>query len=158
MTVTLLYSIIANWVRYFMNSKEQAQTLFNNINRIFNRPAPKKLVSLTRGELCVLAALVSHGSMTPSELVVITDTSSAHMAKILRNLSSKGEILRESDPEDGRRVIVSLTEKGRCHVRAIYESIIDHVSVVLQQLDQQDVDALIRATGNIAALQEVSDD
>lgn len=141
-----------------MNSKEQAQILFNNINRIFNRPAPKKLVSLTRGELCVLAALVSHGSMTPSELVVITDTSSAHMAKILRNLSSKGEILRESDPEDGRRVIVSLTNKGRSHVRKIYESIIDHVSAVLGQLDQQDVDALIRATGNIAALQEVSDD
>ena len=100
-----------------MNSKEQAQILFDNISRIFNRPAPKKLVSLTRGELCVLAALVSHGSMTPSDLVQITDTSSAHMAKILRNLNSKGEILRENDPEDGRSVIISLTEKGRSHVR-----------------------------------------
>ena len=141
-----------------MNSKEQAQILFDNISRIFNRPAPKKLVSLTRGELCVLAALVSHGSMTPSDLVQITDTSSAHMAKILRNLNSKGEILRENDPEDGRSVIISLTEKGRSHVREIYDGIIDHVSAVLGQLDQQDVNALIRATGNIAALQEVSDD
>ena len=114
-----------------MNSKEQAQILFDNISRIFNRPAPKKLVSLTRGELCVLAALVSHGSMTPSDLVQITDS---------------------------RSVIVSLTEKGRSHVREIYDGIIDHVSAVLGQLDQQDVNALIRATGNIAALQEVSDD
>ncbi len=141
-----------------MNSKEQAQILFDNISRIFNRPAPKKLVSLTRGELCVLAALSSHGSMTPSEIVMITDTSSAHTAKILRNLNSKGEIRRESDPDDGRRVIISLTEKGRSHVRKIYENIISHVSAVLQQLDEEDVTALIRATGNIASLQEVSDD
>ena len=137
-----------------MNSKERAQILFDNISRIFNRPAPKKLVSLTRGELCVLAALVSHGSMTPSDLVQITDTSSAHMAKILRNLQAKNEVVRSADLSDRRSYVMSITEKGRKHVAEVYGHAVEKTISVMKRLEEEDIEDLLRITDRLLSMKE----
>ena len=157
MTESAISNIISNWVRYYMNYREEAERLFENLRIIYSLPAQRKMLSLTRGELCVLASLIVHGDSTPSEISSYTDSSSAHVAKILRNLASKGEINRSKDPRDGRSVIISITEKGQQQVRNIYDSIIEYMTDILEQLKKDDTDNLLKITERIIGIQEAAE-
>lgn len=140
-----------------MDYRKEAERLFENLRIIYSLPAQRKMLSLTRGELCVLTSLIVHGNSTPSELISYTDSSSAHVAKILRNLASKGEINRIKDTNDGRSVIISITEKGRQQIKEIYDSIIEYMTAILKQLQEDDTDALLKVTDRIIGIQEVTE-
>ncbi|MBQ1521694.1 MAG: MarR family transcriptional regulator [Erysipelotrichaceae bacterium] len=140
-----------------MDYRKEAERLFENLRIIYSLPAQRKMLSLTRGELCVLTSLIVHGNSTPSELISYTDSSSAHVAKILRNLASKGEINRIKDTNDGRSVIISVTEKGRQQIKEIYDSIIEYMTAILKQLQEDDTDALLKVTDRIIGIQEVTE-
>ncbi len=140
-----------------MDYRKEAERLFENLRIIYTLPAQRKMLSLTRGELCVLTSLIVYGNSTPSELIGYTDSSSAHIAKILRNLESKGEINRMKDTRDGRSVIISITEKGRRQVKEIYDSIIEYMTAILRQLQEDDTASLLRVTDRIIGIQEVAE-
>lgn len=140
-----------------MDYRKEAERLFENLRIIYSLPAQRKMLSLTRGELCVLTSLIVHGNSTPSELISYTDSSSAHVAKILRNLASKGEINRIKDTNDGRSVIISITEKGRQQIKEIYDSIIEYMTAILTQLQENDTASLLKVTDRIIGIQEVTE-
>ena len=140
-----------------MDYRKEAERLFENLRIIYSLPAQRKMLSLTRGELCVLTSLIVHGNSTPSELISYTDSSSAHVAKILRNLASKGEINRIKDTNDGRSVIISVTEKGRQQIKEIYDSIIEYMTAILTQLQENDTASLLKVTERIIGIQEVTE-
>ncbi|MBQ3384127.1 MAG: winged helix DNA-binding protein [Erysipelotrichaceae bacterium] len=140
-----------------MDYRREAERLLENLRIIYSLPVQRKMLSLTRGELCVLTSLVVHGNSTPSELISYTDSSSAHVAKILRNLASKGEINRMKDTNDGRSVIISITEKGQQQVKEIYDSIIEYMTAILTQLQEDDTASLLKVTDRIIGIQEVTE-
>ncbi len=140
-----------------MDYRREAERLLENLRIIYSLPVQRKMLSLTRGELCVLTSLVVHGNSTPSELISYTDSSSAHVAKILRNLASKGEINRMKDSNDGRSVIISITEKGQKQVKEIYDSIIEYMTAILTQLQEDDTASLLKVTDRIIGIQEVTE-
>ena len=140
-----------------MDYRREAERLLENLRIIYSLPVQSKMLSLTRGELCVLTSLVVHGNSTPSELISYTDSSSAHVAKILRNLASKGEINRMKDTNDGRSVIISITEKGQQQVKEIYDSIIEYMTAILTQLQEDDTASLLKVTDRIIGIQEVTE-
>ncbi len=140
-----------------MDYRREAERLLENLRIIYSLPVQRKMLSLTRGELCVLTSLVVHGNSTPSELISYTDSSSAHVAKILRNLASKGEINRMKDSNDGRSVIISITEKGQQQVKEIYDSIIEYMTAILTQLQEDDTASLLKVTDRIIGIQEVTE-
>lgn len=141
-----------------MNYRDTAVKLFNNLSIIYNHPDQKKLVSLTRGELCVLVALAIHGDLSPTELIRYTDSSSAHIAKTIRNLITKETVERTDDPSDKRRAIISITEKGRKQVRDIYNSIIDNLTDILKKLNEEEVTSLMSITDHIIRMEEADHD
>ena len=140
-----------------MDYRREAERLLENLRIIYSLPVQRKMLSLTIGELCVLTSLVVHGNSTPSELISYTDSSSAHVAKILRNLASKGEINRMKDTNDGRSVIISITEKGQQQVKEIYDSIIEYMTAILTQLQEDDTASLLKVTDRIIGIQEVTE-
>jgi DNA-binding MarR family transcriptional regulator len=68
---------------------------------------------LTLPERSALARLDRAGSATPGALAKAEQISPQAMGATLAALEERGLIERHSDPEDGRRVVMSLTEAGR---------------------------------------------
>jgi DNA-binding MarR family transcriptional regulator len=68
---------------------------------------------LTMPEISVLERLDRAGSATPGRLAKAEQVSAQATGKTLSALEERGLVERRADPEDGRRVVMSLTEAGR---------------------------------------------
>lgn len=67
---------------------------------------------VSASQFSVLAYLQRNGEATPGAIAAFEHVSPPVMTRILRRLEADGLVVRCSDPEDGRQVLVSLTEKG----------------------------------------------
>lgn len=68
---------------------------------------------LTLSELTVLSRLDRNGPATPSALAEAERVRPQAMGTTLATLEQRGRVSRMPDPDDGRRVSMSLTEAGR---------------------------------------------
>lgn len=68
---------------------------------------------LTLAESSALSRLERFGPATSSELARLDGISPQSMGVTVAALLERGLIERSSDPEDGRRIVLSLTEAGR---------------------------------------------
>lgn len=73
------------------------------------------LLSLT--ERSTLVRLADHGEQLPGELAAMEKVSTQAMSQVLNHLLELGHILRTPSTEDGRKVIVTITDAGRHWVR-----------------------------------------
>ena len=70
-------------------------------------------LNASRGEMGVLGCLAQHDrEATPSQLMDALGVSSARVANTLKALERKGYVVRQTNPEDGRGVIVRITPAG----------------------------------------------
>jgi len=67
---------------------------------------------LTMPEISALARLDRGGPTTPGELAKLEQISPQSMGATLAALEARGLVERRSDPQDGRRAVMSLTEAG----------------------------------------------
>ncbi|MFC1411566.1 MarR family winged helix-turn-helix transcriptional regulator [Streptacidiphilus sp. N1-12] len=68
---------------------------------------------LTLPETAALARLDRSGPATSSALAKLEQISPQSMGATLGALESRGLVQRRPDPEDGRRIVISLTTSGR---------------------------------------------
>lgn len=73
----------------------------------------EKMNRVHRGEPAVMRELNRHGELTPGQLVEATGNSPGRISAILSALEKKGMITRRVDPQNRRRVIVTITPEGR---------------------------------------------
>jgi len=88
-------------------------------------------------EYAALHALVMTGppySMSPSKLNAFVGLSSGGITKTVDRLAADGLIERSPDPDDGRGVLVALTERGRAKAERIFEGGLGHYSTILSHL------------------------
>ncbi|MFF7436503.1 MarR family transcriptional regulator [Streptomyces sp. NPDC008122] len=64
-------------------------------------------------DMAVLAALADFGPHAQRDLVVRLGVDPSDMAKVVEQLAAGGHVERDRDPEDRRRVLVTLTPAGR---------------------------------------------
>jgi DNA-binding MarR family transcriptional regulator len=79
--------------------------------------AEKSDSDITDGQYCVLATLDRLGPRTPRELADQERVQPPSMTRTVNALAEARLVVRAADPDDGRQVIVDLTESGRDHVR-----------------------------------------
>jgi len=72
--------------------------------------------SMSDGQFAVLAALWTHGPHTLGELAERERVSAPSMNRTVNSLQETGYITRSADENDGRKVVISLTEAGRAVV------------------------------------------
>jgi DNA-binding MarR family transcriptional regulator len=72
---------------------------------------------LTVPEISALERLDRAGSATPGRLAKAEQITPQAMGVTLGALAERGLVERHPDPEDGRRIVMSLTEAGRRFVR-----------------------------------------
>ncbi|MFD5661016.1 MarR family transcriptional regulator [Streptomyces hirsutus] len=68
---------------------------------------------LTPAQASVLRRLAKHGPASASELAVAEGVRPQSTAKTVVALERAGLVVRSQDPDDGRRLLVSLTKRGQ---------------------------------------------
>ncbi len=89
-------------------------------------------------EFDVLAALRRSGSpyqLSPGQLAAETLVASGTMTNRIDRLQARRLVVREPDPDDGRGVLVGLTDAGRTTVDATMVTLLDRERDLLAELD-----------------------
>ena len=79
---------------------------------------------LTPTQFSVLETLYSKGDLRIQDLIDSILATSGNMTVVIRNMVRDGWITRETDPEDRRAYVVSITDAGR---KKIEEALPDHI-------------------------------
>lgn len=96
-------------------------------------------------EFDVLSALRRAGEpyrLSPGQLLQLTHVTSGTMTNRVERLRSRGLVLRESDPNDGRGVVVELTPQGRQVVDRALEALVAMEETLLAGWSSDDREAL----------------
>lgn len=68
------------------------------------------------------------------------------LSRILKNMEEKGAIYREKNPEDGRSVLIKLTEFGLLKRKESKQHVIQFNETVKNKLTQQQIDSFFEVT------------
>lgn len=71
---------------------------------------------MTLGQASVLARIADRGGVTASELAAVEGVRHQSMTATVSSLAALGMVDRRPDPEDGRRLLITLTARGRRRV------------------------------------------
>lgn len=111
----------------------------------------KEIGNNMKGESFTLLYLALTGKpVTPGDIVNAMEISSARVAAMLNSLEKKDLISREIDPCDRRKILVQLTENGQKKADNCRECSINLVSMMMEQLGEEDTNHLIRIVGKIS--------
>ncbi len=113
--------IVAEWARELPSLDTDAVAVIGRLmraSRLLQLEVERSLgmFDLTINEFNTLSALRRAGSphkLSPKDVGVSLLFSSGGLTKLLERLESRGLIAREPNPDDGRGVLVSLTDAGR---------------------------------------------
>ena len=110
----------------------------------------QKLTESMHGEAMALHQIAKGGEqIIPSEISSAIGISGARIAATLNSLENKGHIIRRIDPSDRRRILVTLTEKGRAQEEAHRRQLSETIEKMLRQLGEHDAKEYIRITRKI---------
>jgi DNA-binding MarR family transcriptional regulator len=102
-------------------------------------------VGLSAGARHVLAALEGHaGPLTPTDIADRMIQTPASVTSLLDTLARRGLVVREQDPSDRRRVLVSLTPEARGVVDRYLARIVALQSAVTEHLTEAERVELVR--------------
>ncbi len=97
--------------------------------------------NLTPPQFFVLRTLYDHGGSCPiGQIAREHHLSNATMSGLVKRLSQMQPPLvrRERSSEDGRSVLVVLTEEGRARFDAVQQTLMGQVQIVLQMLSEEE--------------------
>jgi DNA-binding MarR family transcriptional regulator len=101
--------------------------------------------SMSDGQFAVLAALWVHGPHTLGELADRERVSAPSMNRTVNCLQESGYISRSADENDGRKVVISLTDEGTAVVDETARRRDAWVESALDDLSEEERDTLTRA-------------
>ncbi|MDH6182201.1 DNA-binding MarR family transcriptional regulator [Microbacteriaceae bacterium SG_E_30_P1] len=107
---------------------------------------------VTDGQLAVLFVLAKHGPQTAGALSEHDRVSAPSMTRTVTALVDAGLVVRAPAPDDGRKVLVSLTNEGERIVAETRERRIAWFSRQFDTLSAEDQRALLASTPIIRAL------
>lgn len=148
--------IVAAWQRERPDVDVSPLHVLSRVSRLAKHlDAARKTAFAKHGldlwEFDVLAALRRAGTpyaLTAGQLATQTHVTSGTMTNRIDRLESHGLVSRESDPDDRRAVLVTLTAKGRACVDGALADLVESEADVLRSLskdDQRTLASLLRA-------------
>jgi DNA-binding MarR family transcriptional regulator len=125
---------------------------FERFYDVLRRLTPRAELSLTAAS--TLRRLERSGPHRLCELYAPEGVSQPAMTQLITRLEKEGLASRGGDPDDGRAVVVTITEAGRAAVARRREGRTRALSALLNQLPAEDHAAIVAA---LPALERLSD-
>lgn len=121
-------------------------------NLIFEQTFQKKIISkfkgLSKNQPMVIKIIGMEGEIMPSTIGNYTGMDKSSLTRMIDDLEKKGMVFRKSDPEDRRKVLVSLTEKGlEC-----YDYSNQITDEILKLADEKDIEDYIQSLETIVRI------
>jgi DNA-binding MarR family transcriptional regulator len=102
---------------------------------------------LSWSESSALAQLVRDGPATSAELARFEGISPQSMGATLKGLEDAGLVVRGTDPEDGRRVVLSATNGGRHYYKESLDARAQQmVEALLDEFTSTEIEQLLAVT------------
>lgn len=103
---------LAKVISYANEMLEDAHDLAVSVARLTRRMRAERRSELTPTQLSVLGAVALLGPATPGSVATHEQVRPPSVTRILNQLTETGYIRRLPDPDDGRQVLVEISEQG----------------------------------------------
>lgn len=124
--------------------RKLAMDFFNNLQKVSCKEHQKHISSMLKGERFVLLYLLKNGPSFPGKIAEDMGSSTANIAKILRNLEERQFICHKEEKTDKRKKLVSLSEVGNNLIMGEMEQVIVLVTSLFEKMGEQDAKEFIR--------------
>lgn len=118
-------------------------------NVIFEQTFQKKITGkfkeLSKNQPIVIKIIGIQGEIMPSTLGKYTGMEKSSLTRMVDDLEKKGIVFRKTDPEDRRKVLVSLTEKGLNCYNYLSNITVEMADEILQFVDEKDVEDYVQS-------------
>ena len=81
----------------------------------------------------------SDRAVSAGEISSYMNVSTARVAVLLRKMADKGLIEKNSDPQDGRKVMVSITDKGRSKLKRSRDEILLYANAIIERFGEEKI-------------------
>jgi DNA-binding MarR family transcriptional regulator len=126
------------------------------LTRLFLRLAPRGELSLTA--VSMLSLLDRSGPRRLTDLAIREGVTQPAMTQLVSRLQEAGLAVRAGDPEDGRVVLVHVTDAGRTALAKRRAARAALLSELLSQLAEAELDGLVAALPAIDSLTSLMSD
>lgn len=134
-----------------MDKHKLAEDLFETMMKSAPKPWVKNLEEVSHGEKAVLGYLIfKKNNVSAGELSEEFQVSTARIAAVLKMLEKKEHIERRPSEEDGRKIVVSVTDEGRKMILAKREKMIENLTSLVEELGEEDTLEYIRIQKKVA--------
>ncbi|MFF0375692.1 MarR family winged helix-turn-helix transcriptional regulator [Actinoplanes missouriensis] len=106
----------------------------------------------------VLRQLTDHGPGRITDLARMTRASQPGMTQLVGRMEKSGLVRRVADPNDGRSVLVEVTQEGRDLLVRTYAHYAATIDELFDRLSPEDTDAIVRALPALNRLAEAAED
>lgn len=93
---------------------------------------------LTTAQFGVLEVLYNKGDLKIFEIMEKILTTSGNITVVIKNLEKDGLVKKNSDPEDKRSTIISITDKGKKIIEDILPKHIENISDIFSVLTEEE--------------------
>jgi len=132
-----------------------AEQLLLSMDRHRHMP-PEPVSGTIRGEMAVLRLLSQEeGGMHAGAIACTLRMTTSRIAAVLNSLEKKNMINRLSDPQDKRRVFVSLTQTGKETCLRRRGEAKAHLTALLSHLSREDAETFVRLAGQLLGVPRI---
>ncbi|AKB36925.1 Transcriptional regulator, MarR family [Methanosarcina siciliae C2J] len=125
-------------------------------NLIFDQAFQKKIAGkfreLSKNQPAVIKIIGIEGEIMPSTLGKYTGLEKSSLTRMVDDLEKKGIVFRKTDPDDRRKVLVSLTEKGLEYYDRLSQITTEMADEILQFVDEKDIDDYLKSLETIVKI------
>ena len=134
---------------------EQAKRFLSLVFRPKRKPVQRKTAGMMHGEKAVLLYLFEHREgVTAGELSRALEIGSGGIANLLNALEKKELIERRMSPDDRRKIIVTLNQKGFDEIAQRRAEVLAHTKDMLSEMGEEDTAELIRLLEKLSSIAE----
>ncbi len=99
-------------MNYAKGMPTDSQRLTQSVVRLTRRLRQERHSELTTNQLSVLGTLRTNGPQTPGAIAAYEHVQPPSMTRTINCLDDAGYVLRAPDPDDGRQIMVTISDKG----------------------------------------------
>lgn len=108
-------------------------------DQAFQKKIASKLKDLSKNQPMVIKIIGMEGEVMPSTIGKYTGMEKSSLTRMVDDLEKKGIVFRKTDPDDRRKVLVSLTEKGLRYYNDLNEIAAEMADEILKFVDEKDI-------------------
>lgn len=135
------------------DQRERFRRELTNASRAFKAAAVQRMRTLGvhAGQNFLLDALRAEEPLTPGELARRMRVEVPTVVRMAQRMEAAGMLRRSVDPDDRRRLLITLTPKGRSAAQAIPPLLDGLAEEALAGLDAAERDSIVRLLARVSA-------